>query len=169
MSHLGATLLATAVLAGGCSEPVSFVDPEPTAPGLPPARSILRDGIEYRSTVTALRSNAVAVDLLVRNRASTSRTIRFADSCVGALRAYLYPSGELAWDQREGKPGCPPQAREEHLSPGDSLKAVARAGSLGILGWTLPEGDYRITVVVQPAESPEIELEVGVTRLERPF
>ena len=165
----GAALLAAAVLLGGCSEPVTFADPDRPAPVLPPTRSVLREGIEYGITVTVLRSDVVVVDLVVRNRAQTARTIRFADSCVGALRAYRHPSGELAWDQREGKPACPPPIREVLLSPGGSLTAVARAGSLGILGWTLPEGDYRITVVVQPAEAPEIELEVGVTRLERPL
>jgi hypothetical protein len=165
----GAALFVAAVLLAGCSEPVTFVDPDSPAPALPPTRSVLREGIEYGITVTALRADVVAVDLVVRNRGHTARTVRFADSCVGALRAYRHSSGELAWDQREGKPGCQPQAREALLPPGGSLTAVARAGSLGILGWTLPEGDYRITVVVQPAEAPEIEIEVGVTRLERPL
>jgi hypothetical protein len=168
-----ALLAATAatVLLGGCSEPVSFVDPDPLtpSPSLPSARSFIHDGVEYRSVPVALRTDIVITDLVIKNRAASPRTLRFPDECVGTLRAYRLPSGVLAWDQRDGKPFCMPLAREAELQPGDSLIDVARAGSLGILGFTMPEGDYRLTVVLQPVGAPIIELEIGVTRLERPF
>src|SRR5688572_25839107 len=109
MNTLGAALIGGTLLLAGCSEPVTFADPDP------PARSVLRDGVEYRSTVTALRADVVAVDLVVKNRTASSRTVRFADSCIGALRAYRHPAGGLAWDQREGKPACLAQVREETL------------------------------------------------------
>lgn len=160
---------AAAVYLGGCSEPAAFVDPDPLTPSLPSARVAFHDGVEYRSIPVALRTDIVIADLVVKNRASSSRTVRFPDECVGTLRAYRHPAGGLVWDQRDGKPGCMPLPREVQLLPGDSLTDVARAGSLGILGFTTPEGDYRLTVVLQPVGAPVIELEVGVTRLERPL
>src|SRR5688572_14431057 len=125
---------AAAILLGGCSEPVSFVDPDPStpSPSLPSARSLFHDGVEYRSTPVALNTDVVVANLVIKNRAPSPRTVRFPDECIGTLRAYRHPAGDLAWDQRNGKPPCMPLAREAELMPGDSLTDVARAGSLGI-------------------------------------
>ena len=151
-----------------CSEPVGVVRPDPLEPPLPPPQTRALSGIQIHSETVLLRSDAVVARIVLRNRGSEERALRFPDTCVATLRAYFHPGGRLAWDQRQGKTRCREQPLDVLLAPGDSLVTEAAASAMGILGFDLPPGPYRMVAVVRPAEAPALELDVGVARLRRP-
>lgn len=167
--HCGRVVALVAwTLTAACSEPVGIVRPDSLEPPLPPAQTRSLNGIQVRSETVLLRSDAVVARIVLRNPSHEPLALRFPDTCVATLRAYFHPTGALAWDQRQGKTRCREQPMDVRLAPGDSLVTEAAASAMGILGFDLPAGPYRIVAVLRPAEAPALELDVGIARLQRP-
>lgn len=155
-------------LIGACSEPVGVVRPDPLEPSLPAPQTRSLSGIQVRSETVLLRSDAVVARIVLLNRGPEPRALRFPDTCVATLRAYFQPSGGLAWDQRQGKTRCREQPLDVRLAPGDSLVTEAAASAMGILGFNLPAGPYRMVAILRPSQTPALELDLGIARLQRP-
>ncbi|HUP01510.1 MAG TPA: BsuPI-related putative proteinase inhibitor [Gemmatimonadota bacterium] len=136
----------------------------PTAPF---PSTVERDGVVFEARFTAQRPDVLDVDVTLFNRTDSPRTIRFPDSCEVLLRAY-FPTGRRVWDQLEREKSCRNVIQEVRLAPGETRVFDEQVGSLGILGFTLPEGEYRITAYMRPLDHAEVELDLGIVPLERP-
>lgn len=160
MRIVRATLIG--LLAAACGD-------EPAGPGdVAGGPDVVREGIAYAARLTAARPDLVEVEVGITNRASAPETIRFPDTCVVLLRAYFPSSARLAWDQQDGKTGCQAQPVEVEVACCAERTFSQQISSIGILGHTLPEGEYRIAAYLRPVGAAEIELGVGTVRLERP-
>lgn len=151
----------TAILA---FSPACDGDGEPTLFG--PSASF--DGLVLRAELLQGGGVLVAGEVTVENRSSSPRTLRFPDSCPALLRAYSPGTGERVWDQRDDKTGCRERETEVRFEPGEVREFSVNGTSVAILGFTLPDGDYRIVAYLQPIGEPEIELSLGTITLARP-
>jgi len=126
------------------------------------------DGLVFQTALLQTGEVLVGGEVTIENRSSSPRTLLFPDSCPALLRAYSPVTGERVWDQRDAKTGCRERETEVRFEPGEVREFGVNGTSVAILGFTLPDGDYRIVAYLQPIGEPEIELSLGTITLARP-
>jgi hypothetical protein len=119
----------------------------------------LMGGITYRVTSLVVAESfpvQIEVTVEITNTSATSQTRTFPDGCVVLMRAYD-GGDDPVWDMGSAV-ACTLALVEVTLAPGES--EVFRTGLVSaatILGDTLPNGEYRVTAYLRPAETVEIE------------
>lgn len=151
-------LLAAATLAA-CEVSVSGLD----------LRDRLIDGVTYRVKSFAIAESfpvQIGVTLEIANESTTSQSVTFPDGCVVLMRAYVAGDTEPAWDMG-GVVACTLALIQVDLAPGESKEfQTGLVSAQTILGDSLPNGEYRITVYLRPGQI--VELDAGVADLAVP-
>ncbi len=151
------TLLATATFAA-CEASVSGPD--------------LRDqqigGLTYRVTRFIIAESfpaQLSTTVQIENESTTSQSVIFPDGCVVLMRVYAGDTNP-AWDMG-GSVGCTLALVQVDLAPGDSEEfQTGLVSAQTILGDSLPNGEYRITVYLRPGQI--VEFDVGMADLAVP-
>jgi hypothetical protein len=160
-------LLLAVVLGATCGDQPL---PTPQDPGGDLSGSVVRGEIEYDAEVLVMESFPVqlAGRATVTNRSGQPRTVTFPDGCVALMRVYSPEGGEPVWDQAQGI-GCTMALVPVELAPGEErVLPTPNASGYDILGTTLPDGAYGITVYLRPIEEEVVEIDVGTTDLAIP-
>lgn len=135
-----------------------------------PADARLVGGVEYSAESFVLESFPVQLHTIVTatNTSDATLDIWFPDGCVVLLRAGQQGAAgvEPAWDQRRDAV-CGLAIVERTLAPGDTAQFGNRLDARRILGDSLPDGRYRLTAVIRPANE-QVELAAGVVDLAVP-
>ena len=152
---------AGVLLAAACANPTR------TAPDAAQRSNALR-GIDFQPQVAVLESFPIqlAGSVQITNRRETAVALTFPSECVALLRVYERQGTRNApvWDQR-GIPTCETESITLHLTPGGTASVrVPTATAYEILGDSLPDGSYRLTVYLQP-NGNVIEAEAGLVDL----
>ena len=151
-------LLATATLAA-CEVSVNGLD----------LREQLIDGVTYRVKSFAIFESfpvQIGVTLEIENESTTSQSVTFPDGCVVLMRAYVAGDTEPVWDMG-GVVACTLALVQVDLAPGESKEfQTGLVSAQTILGDSLPNGEYRITVYLRPGQI--VELDAGVADLAVP-
>lgn len=140
-----------------------------TAPGAIHGSGALR-GIDFLPEMAVMESFPVQLAGTVRitNRRESGATLSFPNSCVALLRVYDRLGGRNApvWDQRTVTP-CEVDPVALDLPPGGTAAVrVPTVSAYEILGDSLADGAYRVTLYLQPngnvveAEAGSIDLAV---------
>ena len=152
-----ATILTT-VAFGGCQGNPNGLD----------ASSALVGGVTYRVTSLNIAESfpvQIGVTVEILNESTTSRSVTFPDGCVVLMRAYDEGT-EPVWDMGDAV-ACTLALVQIELAPGESeVFQTGLVSAATILGDTLPNGEYRITVYLRPGQV--VELEAGRTDLSLP-
>jgi len=151
------TLLAISTFAA-CQESVSGPD--------------LRDqqigGLTYRVTRFIIAKSfpaQLSTTVQIENESTTSQSVIFPDSCVVLMRAYAGNTNPT-WDMG-GSVGCALGLVQVDLAPGDSEEFhTGLVSAQTILGDSLPNEEYRITVYLRPGQM--VELDAGMAHLAVP-
>jgi hypothetical protein len=150
-------LLAISTFAA-CQESVSGLD----------LRDHLIDGITYRVTSFAIVESfpvQLRITVEIENESTTSQSVTFPDGCVVLIRAYDGGTKPV-WDMGLTV-GCTLGLVQIDLAPGDSEEFhTGLVSAQTILGDSLPNGEYRITVYLRPGQM--VELDAGVAHLAVP-
>lgn len=151
-------LLAAATLAA-CEVSVNGLD----------LRDRLIDGVTYRVKSFAIAESfpvQIGVTLEIANESTTSQSVTFPDGCVVLMRAYVAGDTEPAWDMGRVV-ACTLALIQVDLAPGESKEfQTGLVSAQTILGDSLPNGEYRITVYLRPGQI--VELDAGVADLAVP-
>ena len=150
--------LILAVLASACADPGDPVRPPATAP------SRVQDGVTYTADVAVMESFPVQLrpSLTLENNNPAPTEIVFNNGCVVLMRAYRSAarSGRAEYDQTRAF-GCTAALVEVELSPGARRSFDGSTVSAAdVLGDSLPEGRYYLSVVASPF-GQEIEIAAG--------
>ena len=153
------TLLASAALAA-CEDSVAGPDLQ---------SQLLVGGVTYRVTSFAIAESfpvQIGVTVQIRNESGTSKSVTFPDGCVLLMRAYD-SRDNLAWDFGH-LVDCTQSLVQVDLSPGESKEfQTGLISAYTILGESLPDGQYRITVYLRP-NGQTVELDAGMADLAVP-
>ncbi len=148
------TLLVTVSIAG-CQTSVN-------GPDFPDR---LVDGITYRVTDFVIAESfpvQLRITVELENESATPKSVTFPDGCVVLMRAYDEGT-EADWDM-VNTVACTLALVEVDLAPGESRTFdTGLVSATTILGDNLPDGEYRITAYLRPAQI--VELEAGVVDL----
>jgi hypothetical protein len=139
-----------------------------TPPEAEPAAPALR-GLDFEADLDVVARSPLRFVPFVRieNRRPTAVTLTFPIACVGLVRAYEERRSAPVWQQAEGQ-DCPRAPLPVALMPGAEREIRIREVSAGeILGRNLPDGSYRLTVLLEP-DGHVLEVEAGRADLERP-
>jgi hypothetical protein len=102
----------------------------------------------------------------IRNDSGTLQSVTFPDGCVVLMRAYD-SGGNLVWDFGH-LVDCTQALVEVELSPGETSQfQTGLISAQTILGGSLPDGEYRITVYLRP-NAETVELDAGMADLAVP-
>ena len=151
------TLLATA----------SFAACQDTVSGLVASSDVI-GGLTYQVTSFVIAESfpiQIGVTVEILNGSTTSQSVTFPDGCVVLMRAYDTGT-EPAWDMG-GAVGCTMALVQVDLGPGESREfQTGLVSAQTILGDSLPNGTYRITVYLRPGQI--VELDAGTADLAVP-
>ena len=160
--------LACATLALACAHDTAGPDTG-SPPGARTSGTVRSQGLDFQGVLDVMESFPVqlAGKVTITNPGSSDRRIDLG-SCVPLIRVYRPGEDEPVWDQAE-EVICPAVLIRHELAPGESIELHGpRASAADILNVRLPDGTYRVTLVVQPVEGDEVELEVGTVDLAIP-
>lgn len=162
MRRLLAGIVVTALAA--CANATS------TAPGAVHGIGALR-GIDFLPDVAVMESFPVQLAGTVRitNRREAGATLTFPHSCMALLRVYDRQGARNApvWDQRTVTP-CEADPVALDLPPGGTAAVrVPTVSAYEILGDSLADGTYRVTLYLQP-NGKVVEAEAGSVDLAVP-
>ena len=128
----------------------------------------LVDGITYRVTGFDIAESfpvQLGITVELANESTTQKSVTFPDGCVVLMRAYDGGT-EPVWDMGNTV-ACTLALVEVDLAPGESQEfRVGLVSAATILGDSLPDGEYRITVYLRPGRI--VELEAGIADLAVP-
>ena len=163
-----ATPMACATLAFACA--YDTAGPDTGIPrGTHPSGTVRPQGLDYQGVVDVLESFPVQLSgkVTITNPGPSDGRIDLG-SCVPLMRVYRPGENEPVWDQAE-EVICTDILIRHDLAPGESIvRHGPRTSAADILEEDLPDGTYRVTLVVQPVEGEEVELEVGTVDLAIP-
>ena len=150
-------LVMAAVLGGAIACSRTAVPPPGDGPPPPRLRAL---DFSARLTTEASAPTRLSGEVRVANRGGTPETLVFADGCPVRVRVYD-AQGERMAPVWEGPSDCPAEPVALAIAAGDSaILPVPATSAEEILVSGLPEGAYRITVLLAP-ESRVIEIEAG--------
>lgn len=166
MKRLILIVLAIGLVACGEEGPGSPT--EDPAPNRNPIGSGLeaRDKIEYFGVVWVMESFPVQLmgEMRMTNIDEADAQLIFPDGCVVLLRAYTPTGNTPVWDQAQDV-ACTQATVEVNLAPAAARTfSTATSSAADILGATLPDGTYRITVYARPNDGI-VEIDVGTVAL----
>jgi hypothetical protein len=125
----------------------------------------LVDGITYRVTEFVIAESfpvQLRITVELENESATPKSVTFPDGCVVLIRAYDV-GREPAWDMGSTV-ACTLALIEVNLAAGESQTFdTGLVSAATILGDSLPDGEYRITVYLRPGQI--VELEAGLVDL----
>lgn len=132
-----------------------------------PPRSIAPGGlrgIDFEPDLTVRNEFPVQLSgvIEVTNRRRTPVVLTFPRGCAARLRVYEEQGSRVApvWDQR-GAGSCAPGPLTLDLAPGaSSALELPAVNAHDILGDSLPAGEYRLTIYLEP-DGQVIEVEAG--------
>jgi hypothetical protein len=166
---LGVLPIVALAIALACNDGPAAPSTDP--PGVPiGSGSTMHGGVEYEATLRVMESFPVqiAADVTVTNRGDEPVRIVFPDGCVALLRAFTVDGEDPVWDQNRDV-ACTLALVTVDLEPGASTSYTTPTSSArDILGDTLPDGNYRITVYLRPdgevAEIDTATVELAIPR-----
>ena len=157
-------LLTAAALGAGCTRHEAPIAADQT----PDEARVAASGVVYRAQTAVLESFPVQLRTVVtaENRGRQPVTLT-SGGCEAFLVAYRRPdrSGTPAWDQRYAI-ACTKILKRYPLAPGDSTQLRAGASAADILGDSLPNGRYYLSVV--PATDEKLAVPAGEAQLDVP-
>jgi len=125
----------------------------------------LVDGITYRVTAFVIAESfpvQLGITVELENESTEPKSVTFPDGCVVLIRAYNGGT-EPVWDMG-GVVACTLALIEVNLAAGERRTFdTGLVSAATILGGSLPDGKYRITVYLRPGQI--VELEAGVVDL----
>ena len=125
-------------------------------------------GLTYRVTRFIIAKSfpaQLSTTVQIENESTTSKSVTFPDGCVVLMRAYAGNTNPT-WDMG-GSIGCALGLVQVDLAPGDSEEFhTGLVSAQTILGDSLPNGEYRITVYLRPGQM--VELDAGMAHLAVP-
>ena len=100
----------------------------------------------------------IGVTVEIVNESASPQSVTFPDGCVVLMRAYNGGS-EPVWDMA-GVVACTQALVQVDLTPGETEEfQTGLVSTSTILGDSLPNGEYRITVYLRPSQ--DVELDAG--------
>lgn len=164
----GVPTVIAIVVAFSCND--GPAQPSNDLPGIPiGSGSTMHGEVEYAATLRVMESFPVqiAADVTVTNHRAESVRIVFPDGCVALLRAFAIDGNDPLWDQGQDF-ACTLALVSIDLEPGASESYTTPTSSArDILGDTLPDGSYRISVYLRP-DSEVVEIDTGTVELAIP-
>jgi len=142
---------------------------QPLAPNMQQGASHTEGDLQWVASTAIMESFPVqlATTVKVANVGRKPAVVEQSSGCPVFLRAYRTPdrTGSPAWDQAQ-QVYCTMAIQVIQLGPGESLTFTTRANAAEILGDSLPNGRYYLSVYVNKTGAA-IELQAGEADLAR--